>query len=563
MVYPPIPADAQWVHIKETKPPYRAGGEPLVREFGGWLLGQDDARCRIVDWFGTAGVLETSQIEVTPHDWKTAAEELVAIRDQPSDDPFPSFPLSRRGGLTGQFESRALSLPEGLLAAWAFRAGDRLAAARVLFPRLDELPDDRWLTWIARDLLGHGYHQQMLDAFSHDRDYEQTLALARHLSQPLFDGFQYQDRAQELVRQLERRKDDFQSFTLPTPERWRELQGKLSRPEQIEFLAGRLRLLNCFQISQPGGVNFEDSQSATPSHLAGWHRPEPQQEVINPYVELGRLKLAVADLPVLVPRVLDEDFLPTYSYWRDFHPSRTLHRVNEIVAVVVNETAKRELVDLRALNSLDEAERQAYVRALSNGCAENKDKTREQLLLETVAHWSDWQEFRRDAGELVRDKNEKVLPLLVDWSAQVELDKLTEIAELCYHLDNPGAAEPARGWLASEETGVRFWAALILLRHGHKGQLEGLDALAEILAKDSGDAWYPRDRAVLPDRSTQGSGTGLRNPGQARRGAAVRNSAAAPADRAPRSARPSAGPARQRPARQHGLRRARRPRRAA
>ena len=39
---------------------------------------------------------------------------------------------------------------------------------------------------------------------------------------------------------------------------------------------------------------------------------------------------------------------------------------------------------------------------------------------------------------------------------------------------------------------MRFWAALILLRHGNKDQLEGLDTLAELLAKDSDNYWYPR-----------------------------------------------------------------------
>ena len=475
------------------------------------------------------------------------------------------MPLSRRGGLTGQFESRAISLPEALVAAWAFRAGDKLAAALLLFPRLDDLADDRWLGWIVRDMIGHACHQQMLAAFSHSRDYPQALALARHLSQPLFEGYQYQDRAVELAAQLARREEDFKTFVLPPPDEWTALQKKLSRAEQIEFLASHLRLLNCFQWGQPGGVNLEDPQFATPHYLGvpGDKRDEPEQ-VINPYVELLGLKLAVADLPALLPRVLDEDFLPTFSYWRDFHPSRTMYRVNELAASVINDTAKRELVSFGALGELDAAERQAYLGTLLKWCQDNRDKTREDLLLDTVTTTNDWRQFARAAAELVHDKSDKVLPILVERSDQFgSTASEDDIVELCYRLDSPAAAAPARNWLTSAEKGTRFWAALILLGHGDQDRLEGLDVLAELLANDSGSDWYPRDRAPLRDRQAPGARAGLRHPGPPRRAAPGRNPAAAVAHRASRGARLPADPAEERQAVGHDVRRPRRPGRAA
>jgi len=41
--------------------------------------------------------------------------------------------------------------------------------------------------------------------------------------------------------------------------------------------------------------------------------------VINPFNELRKLKLKVKEIPVLIPYLADENYMPTFSYWRDFH----------------------------------------------------------------------------------------------------------------------------------------------------------------------------------------------------------------------------------------------------
>ena len=52
------------------------------------------------------------------------------------------------------------------------------------------------------------------------------------------------------------------------------------------------------------------------------------------------MKLTVRDLPILIPYLEDTDYLPTFSYWRDFHPSRNLFRVDqEFVAEIIDDTA--------------------------------------------------------------------------------------------------------------------------------------------------------------------------------------------------------------------------------
>ena len=67
----------------------------------------------------------------------------------------------------------------------------------------------------------------MLVAFSHARDFPATLALAKHLSKPVFDEYTYQERTKLLADQLAKRDDDFKKFTLPEPAKWEELKKNL------------------------------------------------------------------------------------------------------------------------------------------------------------------------------------------------------------------------------------------------------------------------------------------------------------------------------------------------
>src|SRR5262249_59352794 len=89
----------------------------------------------------------------------------------------------------------------------------------------------------------------------------------------------------------ERRKgaEDLTKIKPPTPQEWVGLKKKLSRAEQIIYLAERMRLLNCFQMGQPGGYSLTQGQFAEPSGLsrnAAWGLGRGETKVINPYLEL-------------------------------------------------------------------------------------------------------------------------------------------------------------------------------------------------------------------------------------------------------------------------------------
>ena len=485
MVLPEIPPQAQW-DVVTVRVPAMAGNEERSYTVTGWLSGEKGDECQAVDWFGRSLSLPKKECTIKPATFAETAKKFHEIRNAQGDDAGEKLgELSRRGMLTGQFEPRFVSQPELLTAAWAYARGDKKAAAAVLFERIDDMADDRWLIEVARDLVGNMYHQEMLREFSDERDYAATLRLARHLSKPVFDGFQYQRRAKNLAAQLERRTDDFKTFRLPAPDEWKALQAKLSRAEQIKYLAERLRLLNCHQWGQPGGVSYRDEQFASAQQSK-----EKPAAVINPFNELTAMKLAVADLPPLVPYLADEDYMLVYSYWRDFHPGRDLHQVNFAVAEIVNATAKRDLADLGAFNRLDEAGRKAHLGKILDWCRANAGKSAADLSLQTLRNTKDWSEFSEAAEELVRVKNALALVVLIDRAGDFK-GREGDIAELCYAFDSAEAVAAAREWIKGKDEDARFWSALILIRHGDKAKSEGLDPLKALLAEDDGTRFFP------------------------------------------------------------------------
>ena len=334
MVQTKLPQNPTWVRLEEI------GNPDSYKDYSrchseGWLIDKNEQKFRVLNVYGQEYDYETSATRWIPADFAEMAvflvEECTTARTTLQD----THPEVR-------FESAHAKVDGVLVAAWAYALSNKDLTTEVLFPCLELIADDRLAFEGVRDHLGDVYHQRMLVEFSHQRDYDRTIALARHLSQPLFDGYRYQRRAKELADQLPRRRGDFRELRLPAEEEWSKLQAKLSRDEQVTYLARRLRLLNCFQWGQPGGVDFRDPQYAESRKFNEQGTP-----VVNPYVELRSMHLQISELPTLIPFLADENFLPTFSFWRDFHSDRTLYRVNGIVAALINEVAAGELAELK------------------------------------------------------------------------------------------------------------------------------------------------------------------------------------------------------------------------
>jgi hypothetical protein len=175
MVLTPIPADAKWVELTtEGK-----DGQTVT----GWLIADKDDHYRLTNWFGTDVELPKKGTTLKQISLADTVAEFHDLRTDKNDRPRER--LSQRGGLTGQFQPGFISQPELVVGAWAFVRGDRKSASAVLFERIDQMADDRWLTDVARDLIGHAYHLEMLNVYSDQRDYPRVLALARHIAKPV------------------------------------------------------------------------------------------------------------------------------------------------------------------------------------------------------------------------------------------------------------------------------------------------------------------------------------------------------------------------------------------
>lgn len=473
MVLLKVPVEAKWNRIAMLPLPEGYYGPA---DSGGWLLQEVDGGWQILDWFGQVRVVKKEEARLEPVELADDVKRL---------DPSQS----RDGAFTGQFEPGFVSAPQALVSAWLFERGQAEVAAGILLPLLENIPDDRWFLWAVRDLLGHAYHQQMLDAFTHRRDYSEATRIARHLSQDVFDGYEYRDRCQKLAEELGNRGDDFTTLALPTQAEWQELQAKLDRENQIRYLAERLRLLNCIQTKQPGSISYVADQFREALYREDGRNRDSVQ-VVNPYTELVKT-LQISDVPLLIPYLNDERFIVAYSYWRDFHPSRSLHQVNWVAAAIVNEVAGHELISLQELQCRRGAARQEYCDRLVTWCDSHSKAARSEVLAEAIqAAGDDPRKLYSLVDKAVESKDAELAPLLAKQvprhADQAFLQE--RLAEACFLLDSPKVLDDARKWVDEGPPGVRVRGAEIVLRHGDESA-KGLDLLQRVL-KEIGQAHY-------------------------------------------------------------------------
>ena len=250
--------------------------------------------------------------------------------------------LSSSGMLTGQFEAGFVSVMELMVARALDAQGRRADALELITPMFGEVPDLRWVTWAARDVLAQRSHEEMLVRWTIGRDIDAALGHAERLCGADFAGYSYQTRTCFLAQQLKLRRDDWKAFTLPTREQWDAMKQGLSREAQLESLAERVRLRNTRQWGQPGGVDFMDAQydrSLDSLDRVEW-AARANFEVINPLVEIKAMAPTVAERAILRRYVDSPVFMAMYSYWRDFHPGRELHTVGEAMTWLLAEIEK-------------------------------------------------------------------------------------------------------------------------------------------------------------------------------------------------------------------------------
>lgn len=446
-------------------------------------------------------VAVVTEVTVAALDPAELVKQVVEARKKGS----AGIDLSERGGLTGQFRGSGATLFEAILGTWLYRAGKDEAAAKVILPALDSLFRDEHLALVVRDQMGELAGQKMLVSFVGDRDYQAALKHANQINE-LYPDTRFHHYAKGLAEQLPKRMDDFTKLKLPAPAEWAELKKKLTREQQIDYLCERLRLLNCFQHGQPGGYDPSDTQYAEPCGLgedASFGGGGGKTEVINPWVELtgaqgwreereGKpkpkgLELTVKDVARLSKYLRDDHYMLIVSFWRNFHPDRTLSSTRPYFASLIDGLAKRDLVRVRDMARMTDAEIDAHIQKIAKWGAENADKTEQQLLWEgleeDVKAGVTWYHLT-NARRLIELKDKRMLPVLKKY-----LDETTDEYNLhsllysCLRYDPSAFVAEAKKFAAHKRTDLRLAAGHILFAGGERA--DGTKVFADLLENGS------------------------------------------------------------------------------
>lgn len=486
------PADAKFVEV-EIPVDNPNPGRPRHKARG-WLLKETEGSIELLTPFGERVTFGKAAQQAAPKQTMPKVtvldiKDVVAQTGQIRASGNQQGQLSRRGMATGQFEGHGATGYEILLGFWLHTAHHDDLSARILLPALDTLYRDENLLSAAQHHLGQMFGYRMLVAFVGNRDYAEAERIARILADR-FPLCGLHEEAVRLVEQLPKRKDDFRTLKLPTPPEWATLKKALSHPQQIDYLCRRLRLLNCFQMGQPGGVDFCASQYAEPCGItpdAAWGLNKGKTEVINPLVELAGdidefrpigdkakhgMDLTIADIPQLAPYLEDDWFVLSVSFWRDFNPDRNLGRTRERLIEIIDAVARQRVCTPEKLES--DSTRADEIRRIIAWAKRHSSKNPSELLIEAIAHGLDaktpWPQLRSQVKELLKLREKKAVPLFIrylDMSNTNDIDR-GQILSVCRRLDVAAVRSVYGKYRASGMPGLRLQAALIELIVGDR-----------------------------------------------------------------------------------------------
>lgn len=406
--------------------------------------------------------------------------------------------VAERGALVAQREDGP-STPEILVGWWAQRAGRPDLAAKLLLPALDTVVADEDLIDILRQRLGQIYGYKLIVAFVGERDYAEAIRIA-NIIVTRFPDAALRGTAVRLAAELPRRAEDFRTFKLPTPSEWARLRPTLSRAQQIDYLVARLRLLNCFQFGQPGGVEYFMVQTAEPMGLepnAAVCEQRGKTPVINPATELmgnrehwipprrtEGMALTVADIPQLALGLREDWKMLAVSYWRRAHFARSVHDTSDLLTWLINDLAKEELIDRRNWDTLDaDARKKEIARITAWAKARRGRSEADQIVtaleydLKASPRWSD---VSSQASRLVELKDARAVPLLLRYLKAKPGAYDLLVLSLGRDFRPEAFRDAAAEHLGDPDVRVRAEAALIRLKTGDKEG--GRRALAGLIA---------------------------------------------------------------------------------
>jgi hypothetical protein len=316
---------------------------------------------------------------------------------------------------------------------------------------------------------------------------------------------------------LPKRRDDFVKLRLPTPAEWAEMKKRMSRTEQIDFLCRRYRLLNYFQMGQPGGYMPGAAQYAEPCGMArdaSWGLDKGKTKVINPETELAGVRwrrdeeqpcglgLTLKDVPQLTKYLRDDWLIPTVTFWRDFAANRNVGSTRPMFASLINSIAAREICKIHDWDRLKAEEINQKIERINRWALANADRTELQLrwesLQDSVAAGRPWfRDVEHQVEWLLKRKENRAYDVMKQMLEGEKTDAYakSQILEMYLEHDPLRAKDLAPKYLAHKDRTLRFNAALIVFQTGDKGNSRG--ALGDALENENLDGWSKKAVELL------------------------------------------------------------------
>jgi len=468
-------------------------------EYKGWIIDENDTSIKLLDYSAQEINIEKRYANTRP---ASLREESTKLLDK-------SFFDHRRGGEVRPHFGYEI-IPLYTIATWCFNDNIKDQALTLIFDLINNTPDDSTFSIQVVNLFGSLYYNELLYTFSQERDYKNSILLSKHIGKPEFEGFRYRKEAIQLGEQLIDRTIDFKTLTLPNETIWDSLRREFSRPEQIKYLTERLRILNCIQDSQPGGISFSSTQYSIPISFFGKSIPAKSNfplrniddelrkyEVINPYNELIKMRLTPLEIKIIAPYLADSDYILAYSFHRDFAPQRVLFKVSWVASDIILKSIGKEFLDLNVFETLDNDSKQKEIAKIIGWCDENSNKTESELALNILENSQKWSEFEMSMNKCVEFKYANSTSILItriddfqdhDWPS-----KSGQIARSIFEI---GASdeidkEKIEKLEVNSDLWVKLWSSLYIIKYDKPNLSRGLTSLKVVLDSCDGTTWYP------------------------------------------------------------------------
>ena len=422
-------------------------------------------------------------------------KEITGLKPLPfNQETIDSLKSNNRENLFSGFGDFASNYE---LLLWLYKKG-KTDYSMQLLPQREFLLRDT----IIRNGFGAQYYDDMLSAYSYERDYSKAITFGEHLSASAFKGYEYQKEAIALTKQLQSHPEDFKTFRLPDSVEWSGLKQKLTHKEQIIYLADRFRLLNCIQMEQPGGISYDMYQYSVPS---GAFSPKTNAEykVVNPFTELLSMKLSLQETKLLLPYLLTDMFIPSYNYHRDFFPERNLHRLSWVVESLIYEITNKWFFDRLKFDALAAEQKTEEVNKIKKWCDDNAMLSPEALTnkeLKTASSWTDFFAALRTARQ---QKDDSLLAIIVQRFNDFNEISWQEsnkgiMAQTMFEMGNEKYINTVRNWSRdTTDKWVNLWTSMFLIKYDKDSYEPAMEELEDVLKQCDGTMYYPHAMDLL------------------------------------------------------------------